>query len=161
MALGLVADLDLTANDRVLFVDIIPSRRLDFGNSKPSTVDVWEKSWFRSRNRSNLRKHDAATPRLVEFGRGLTGHNLGNPQTMFHYFGFVPKEDYKDAANAVRDMVYKTWDNAPTSPPKQRPPEETSSCGPDSCVAGSCLAGRPACLSRHTAQPLHGGDKRT
>eukprot|EP00438_Fugacium_kawagutii_P036030 Skav221500 [mRNA] locus=scaffold2743:56038:61361:- [translate_table: standard] len=58
--------------------------------------------------------------------RGLKGE-----KTFIRYCGFVLTEFFKDNLTAVRDMIYKSWDESPSSPPKQRPETEQALAAPN------------------------------
>ncbi|CAL1145066.1 unnamed protein product [Cladocopium goreaui] len=87
---GLLQNMPIGAGDRVLFLDLLPNRQ-------------------------------------VEFGRALTERSLAGQKTDVRYFGLVPSENFKDASNAIRDMIYRAWDSSAEAPPKQRPDSDVSS----------------------------------
>lgn len=84
------------------------------------------------------------SPRYAEFGRAATERNLKDAATKVRYIGHIPTEDFAESVAALRDMVYKQWDTAATSPPRSRPAAANSDAAviPDLQIL-AWEAGRP------------------
>lgn len=82
--------------------------------------------------------------RYTEFGRAATERNLKDVATKVRYIGHIPTDDYAEAVASLRDMVYKQWDTAATSPPRSRPAAANSEAAtiPDLQIL-AWEAGRP------------------
>ena len=64
--------------------------------------------------------------RFVEFGRAIAQLMLENELTSLRYCGFMNDAQFTETTKYVRHLVYTQWDGASTSPPKQRPRDESN-----------------------------------
>lgn len=64
------------------------------------------------------------SPRYVEFGRACIEKIFAGNRAVL-YVAALGEKQFKQANKQFRDLIYKLWDELPSSPPKQRPPEET------------------------------------
>lgn len=62
----------------------------------------------------------------MEFGRAIAQSILENELTSLRYCGFLSDAQYQETTKYVRHLVYTHWDSASTSPPKQRPRDESN-----------------------------------
>lgn len=58
--------------------------------------------------------------RFAEFGRALVESRLKDERIFLRYVGFLLEEQCNENIAAIRDMVYRHWDNSPDAPPKKR-----------------------------------------
>ena len=60
--------------------------------------------------------------RQAEFARAICAKKLRGNRYPVYYLGFLGKHQ-KDVVEGLEEIVYTSWDQSPTAPPKQRPRE--------------------------------------
>ncbi|CAK9050867.1 unnamed protein product [Durusdinium trenchii] len=63
---------------------------------------------------------DVIPNRFAEFGRALVESRLKDERIFLRYVGFLLEEQCNENIAAIRDMVYRHWDNSQDAPPKKR-----------------------------------------